>query len=402
MDLTDGLLKIEAEAESDDDDGTLRPVWHYFMRTNDTTAVCRRCRATLKVEGGTTSGLHAHLRVHGLTALKRRSNNSIKPPRPDVHLEHTNLPVGEYFERIDKLSVRCNTCDTVLKTVGGSTSGMHSHLRMRHQIVALKRAAKNEPSSSPLSFEAEPSSASVAVVMTDGEGDPLHSKDDEPTMDSLLQFTIARLVAKDQLSFRVLSTSVDLRSLLKNEFNRAIPLAGVDIRQAVMAYGQDIQRQLKSTLASARNSGSRFSLSLDEWKCQQRNRRYIHVKLHFCGENRSQTMHLGAFRAYADLTSAQCAQKLLEKLDEFGLSLEEDIVCCTTDGGDAMLNMVRELHGQTLHVSCMLRALQLAVGDVLYNNGGRFDGAAVVGSDDESDDEEDCLEVCFDDLFGFL
>lgn len=54
-------------------------VWYYYMKeVNGSTAKCkdRKCQATIKTVGGSTSGLHAHLKSkHDTDLLKKSSKN---------------------------------------------------------------------------------------------------------------------------------------------------------------------------------------------------------------------------------------------------------------------------------------------------------------------------------------
>lgn len=380
----------------------LLPIWEYFKRINKTSAVCNQCGVILKVDGGTTSGMHAHLKIHGLAALKRKSNASTSTSKVDSELKvvvQTEKTVWAYFQRLDKSYARCNQCAVLLKTCGGCTSGLHSHLQMKHQIAALKRKSQIYDPNRESTSQSHPSAATTKTdadlfVSDDPLNDEAERDGEEPTMDLLLQFTIARLVAKDALPFRVLLTSLDLRSLLKNEFNRPIPTCGNTIQQMVIEYGAHVQSQLKAIIAEVKNAGQRFSVSLEEWR-SQRNRRYMNVKLHFYRENRAQTMHLGVFRLHAEMPGVQCAAKLNEKLADFELSMEEDVVCCTTDRSNVMVELARKL--PTLHVLCLMQTLQLTVAHVLYNIAQNSFGAVLKDeetSEDDSDDDTDGLEVC--------
>ena len=67
-------------------------IWQYFLKEKKgQSAQCKKCNAELKTTGGSTKGLHEHMkRLHGITLLKREADNdntndivdtSTQPPR---------------------------------------------------------------------------------------------------------------------------------------------------------------------------------------------------------------------------------------------------------------------------------------------------------------------------------
>ena len=69
-------------------------------------------------------------------------------------------------------------------------------------------------------------------------------------------------------------------------------------------------------------------------------------------------------RIHGSLPADVAAEKVEEKLREFGLQLESDIVATTTDGAAVMVAMGDEL--PTIHQLCMAHGIHLAVVAVLY------------------------------------
>ena len=52
-------------------------IWEHFRRsTCEKLAQCKLCKKTLKCEGGSTKGLHMHIRsIHQIEVSKRKSTN---------------------------------------------------------------------------------------------------------------------------------------------------------------------------------------------------------------------------------------------------------------------------------------------------------------------------------------
>ena len=59
-------------------------VWQHFLREKGgQSAQCKLCKTKLKTVGGSTKGLHEHLkRVHDVTVLKRKTEDDDKSPMP--------------------------------------------------------------------------------------------------------------------------------------------------------------------------------------------------------------------------------------------------------------------------------------------------------------------------------
>jgi len=66
------------------------------------------------------------------------------------------------------------------------------------------------------------------------------------------------------------------------------------------------------------------------------------------------------------LPAEKCVELLQAKLAEFGLRLENDIVCICTDGASVMSKVGRLISAE--HQLCYAHGVQLAVVDVLYKS----------------------------------
>ena len=54
---------------------------------------------------------------------------------------------SHYLKSADNLAAKCKKCGVILKTLGGSTKGLHTHLSTKHNLKVTS-AEKNLPSSS--------------------------------------------------------------------------------------------------------------------------------------------------------------------------------------------------------------------------------------------------------------
>lgn len=252
-----------------------------------------------------------------------------------------------YFLKEEKgRYAKCNKCASIIKTGGGSTSGLHTHIKTKHEINMRKRAAEPVAGSSSKSDEVAPL--------------PQITKYFRNTKDDSLAAVLARMTARDGLPFRVFITSDDLRKSLKAlNLTDELPKSAITIRKIVIDYSESIRKLLINEISARKLNGKGFSITFDEWT-SQRNRRYININLH----SESKFWSLGLLRINGSLPAEKCVKLLSDKLDEYGLSLEKNIVCLTNDGAAVMKKVGRLVpNAQQL---CFAHAIQLAVIDVLY------------------------------------
>ncbi|CAG5049039.1 unnamed protein product [Parnassius apollo] len=128
----------------------------------------------------------------------------------------------------------------------------------------------------------------------------------------------------------------------------------------------------------------------------------IHIGVEFT--DGSHYKNLGLVRMDGSMPSETCIRLLKEKLSEFELSLDRDIVAIVTDGASVMLKVGRNL--RAYHQVCLAHGIQLAVLDVLYKQGGaenvRSPDTAVTAGGSESDSEfENDADSAEDETGGF-
>lgn len=269
-----------------------------------------------------------------------------------------------YFNR-DKSGnlAKCNKCYGEIKTNGGSTKGLHVHLRSKHDIDLLKKKpTNNETENTNLSTGGTTTDASMQQCQKPAKKIKISSYF-IPENDRSLAATLARLVAVDGLSFSVICTSHDIRAGLMAMGHASIPTSANTIRQMICEYAKTLREIVKNKVAELKAKGQRFSVTFDEWT-SLRNRRYMNVNVHSKG---GQFWSLGLIRVEGSMPATSCIELVDNKLKSHGLCLKEDIVCITTDGASVMTKVGKLLAGvgpsQQL---CFAHGLQLAVLDVLY------------------------------------
>ena len=105
----------------------------------------------------------------------------------------------------------------------------------------------------------------------------------------------------------------------------------------------------------------RFSISFDE-STSTRNQRFINLNLHFSTDFQS----LGLIRVLGSMNTERLIQLAKEKLSEYKVSLDDEVVASVTDGAGIMMKFDRNTN--PLHVACLPHAIHLVVCDVLYQS----------------------------------
>ena len=149
-----------------------------------------------------------------------------------------------------------------------------------------------------------------------------------------------------------------------------------------------------------KEEGTCFSTTTDEWT-DLAVRRFACVNVHFPG---GEPKTIGMVRCEDTLDAAKAAEVLTEKLDQFGLSVAEDIACVTNDGARYVINQKTNsnlsfftyiFHNNVLFFSvmtamgkllpcdqqlCHAHGLHLAVCDCLYEKKARKTTTAEAGN----------------------
>lgn len=254
----------------------------------------------------------------------------------------------QFFVKETSDEAKCKKCFKKISTKGGSTKGLLTHLRTIHQIDL--RALSETYSQHDLSEEPECKKRKLPVITE-------YFSVSKPSLDEIL----ARMTAKDGLSFKIFITSKDLRAGLAAR-GLDVPLSAVTIRQIVMDYASKIEQQIVEDLYRRRQQGERFSLTVDEWTGIN-NKRYANINVHMSDRT---VHHLGLTRIKGSMTAELCKEMVVQRTSKFGLDIETDVICCTTDAASVMVKFGKLMNCE--HQLCYAHGVHLAVCDVLYIN----------------------------------
>lgn len=173
---------------------------------------------------------------------------------------------------------------------------------------------------------------------------------------------VSRMVAKDGLPFRVFCTSDNLRSLFAAKGHK-LPTSPNSIKMMVMDYGTTLKMKVKQDLMKLKEHGQRFTLTFNKWT-SGRNRRFLNINIHSHTNNQPVFWNLGLVRIFGSMLSESCIELLSEKLSEYEISLEEDVVGITTDAASVMVKVGKPI--KPLHQLCYAHGIQLGITDVIY------------------------------------
>jgi hypothetical protein len=271
-------------------------------------------------------------------------------------------PWHHFLRAQDGQSARCKKCSTVIKCAGGSTKGLHVHLKSVHGVTLLKRGSEDTsgPSAGP---ERQGAKTSVEKKQTSLLEFALRGQ-------TSLKMRLARMVALDGLSFLVLANSRDIRDGLLALKYPSVPSSPTTIKQHVLEYADEVRSLCKTEIKGLKERGTKFGLSHDEWT-SVRARRYLNVNVHApSGSFKSCSFwNLGLVRIVGSLPAEQCRELIKARLSSFGLDYAVDIAGQTTDGASVMVKLGK-LCPSVLHQLCLSHGAHLAVLDTVYQKTG--------------------------------
>ena len=140
---------------------------------------------------------------------------------------------------------QCKACNKTLKCDGGSTKGLHVHLKSAHQIdILIKRKSTQTEN------DTQTKRTKIQTI-------------DKFVNDATLSAILARITACDGLPFSIFITSQDLRKSL-TALGHTLPKSATSIREQVMKYGLHVTERIKHDIILKKSNGEKFSITFDE------------------------------------------------------------------------------------------------------------------------------------------
>jgi hypothetical protein len=253
----------------------------------------------------------------------------------------------------------CTICGKKIQFTG-STTGMLYHLRKVHGKLVDKQEKEKEVTKIAKVSGKTSAQKISAFLKKESIGE-----------------VISKLAALDGFSFHALVNSSFIRSAM-SEKGLEFPKNHKQAIQLVKTFSSCIKTELKTNFNSMVSTEKRFSITLDEYT-SLKNRRFINVNVHQENEH----WNLGLKRISGSLPAEKAVAVVTEKLEEFGLSIVDHIVCSVTDGASVMVKFGKLI--PTEHQTCYAHAIHLAVQDVVYEKPAKSQSTS---SDEENNSEE--------------
>ena len=274
--------------------------------------------------------------------------------------------VWKNFIKLSKSEAKCKKCDATLKCSGGSTSSLKRHFQKFHFDVL-------EPSTGNDSKKQKTMLDYKKVLSIDKE--------------------IAKLCCKDGFSFRGIAESEFIQKSLKMfSYDKTVSTSNVGIKNHMMNYYYVKKTELANYFENEVEKGVRYSVTTDEYTSKQ-NRRYANINVHSIDK----FWNLGLVRIKGKFDSQSAINIVSTKLKSFNLSLERDIVSCTTDGASVMIKFGSNI--EPLHQQCLAHAINLSICDALYKSLPPLSNVNTENNEEDNEDEllDNNFEIEFDD-----
>lgn len=275
----------------------------------------------------------------------------------------TGSEVWKHFEKNEN-NAKCNICQRILSCKNSSTSGLIRHLEIIHNILVNKKRLSRE---------------NVDVI----------AKKTVKTTTNIpqqsLEAIVAKLAASDGMSMRTIANSCFLReSIISKGFK--LPKNPSGITKLINNFANAVRTEIIKRLSDMKSNGVKFSKSLDEWT-SIRNKKFLNV----CIFNKDEEFNLGLIRLVGSSPATKILGAIDDHLKKFGIEIECDILCSTSDGA-AIMEKYGRLAPFTLQL-CYNHAIHLAVIGCLGAKMIRSNKVLEDGIDEDDDDANDDFDV---------
>lgn len=273
-----------------------------------------------------------------------------------------------FLKSCNSSSAKCKSCGAVLKTLGGSTKGLHTHLSSIHKKKVPTGATSTstpKTASSSLSSNSKSKGKITNFFSTEKE---------------TLDLVMSRMIALDGFSFYSFVSSQDLRQLLISKGYTDLPSSPTTVRNRVVKFSERVREKIIQEMQREKFLGKKFAITFDEWTSTA-NRRYMNINVHSEGKFWS----LGLLRVKGSMTAENCKDLVSKRLEDHKLSLTKDIVAIVTDGPNVMVKVGNLINAE--HQLCFAHGLHLAVCDVLYKKKAASETQSQVDKDSAADQD---------------
>lgn len=300
--------------------------------------------------------------------------------------------VWNYFKRSEKNKyvAFCNLCSKQIGCKGSSTTPLLNHLKI-HEIN-LKSPLPTPPiniATTTSEQNKETDEGSTSKKFKNSNQPSIRQFIKTESLDEIL----SRCVAEDGYSMSSLLKSRAIKGYIQSK-GLIMPQSKSTITSSILKFYNIKKEETIKVLYDLKKRNIKFGITVDEWTdlCMKR---YINVSLHACTNDhlkKFEVFVLGLVYIRSTCNAEQTKIYVENKLDEFEIDIQRDVISSTHDGAAVMVKYGRIL-GITSQL-CINHGLHLAITDVLYRK-------KSIISFDESDDAKDSDEEDVQDLEDF-
>ena len=286
----------------------------------------------------------------------------------------------KYFKRgSDKNIVICIYCNKELSCKGSQTTGLHRHLEAKHKMT---RGSTEDNTISPKRTKLSTTATTLEKYL-------------KCVKMETLEEVIAKLAVVDNMPILTITKSEFIRNSLKLQGFKQLPQHPTDVMNLIKKFSSFVKLEMINQICEMKNEMKKVSLSVDEWT-SFRNRRYLNVQIY--PEN-GNSINLGLIRIHGSCPAEKIVELVTNKLEEFSLDLEKDVVGMTSDGASVMVKFGRLSPGYLQ--LCYNHGIHLAVVNIIYEKKSKTCNENVIEICEDFSNSDDDFEVYSDDELEF-
>lgn len=288
--------------------------------------------------------------------------------------------VWKYYKKIND-KAHCLKCPQILACKGSSTSSLRNHLIKKHQIDVNEISTnKNMPSPDDMTNKPSTSQKNVNKYFK------------EVKMGLSIEEILSRAVAEDGLSINSVHKSKVIKSYL-NSLHMETP-SQMTIWKNIFSFYEQKKLEYISIFKSAIERKGKFSITVDEW-VDVSNIKYVNVSVRCFNLETKQleNFNLGLQQLTARGTSENIENIVKQKLLDFNIDIDVDVVASTHDGAAVMKKYGESI--SPISQLCYNHAIHLCVIDSFYKSSMDFEVSDGGCSDSENEihNSDDSLDI---------
>lgn len=271
--------------------------------------------------------------------------------------------IWNYYQEVSSEKAKCKICGSVYSRKGRCTSGLITHLKLKHNNEYLKyeelRNKEPEKTSVSCSTPMQVAKKQITLKETLQKNDYWHSSHPKAIeIDKL----IAEMLALQDLPFHFVQ-GIGFRRLMSAALPR-YKLRGREHFTVLLC--EDLYSQMSNKVKQLLEKFDKLSFTTDIWSDPSAGVSLLSLTAHGIAEDfRKMNIILKCEPMQGSHTGDVISEKILSMLNEWNIS--NKVHCIVHDKGS---NMIRAMNlSQFTHINCTIHQLQLCIKAGLFSNG---------------------------------